>query len=200
MKSLNWLVALAACFVVRSAGAQDKPGANENEKEKKEHIRSIINWGAIGGVGFPHPIAVEALVKIERVVSIGAEYAFSPDVTVSGVTGSLWSASGDARVFPLRGPLFVGLRVGLQHLGMSSAEYAQSMTVETWFVNPRVGFLWTWRSGFSLGFDAGVQVPLTSSVSGTSAAMSIPQLTSAAGTIGGTVLPTIDLLRLGWLL
>ena len=189
------VAAIAVTVRVRGAAAQQEK-SSASESEKKEHVR----FGAIGGVGFPHPIAVEALVKIERVVSIGAEYGFSPDVTISGVTGSLWSASGDARVFPLRGPLFVGLRVGMQHLGMSSAEYAQSMNVDTWFMNPRVGFLWTWRSGFSLGFDAGVQVPLTSSVTGTSTAMSIPQLTSAASTIGGTVLPTIDLLRLGFLL
>ncbi len=74
------------------------------------------------------------------------------------------------------------------------------MNVDTWFANPRVGALWTFKSGFSIGFDAGVELPMTSSVSGSSQAMAIPALTSAASTLGKTVLPTIDLLQMGALL
>jgi hypothetical protein len=192
----TWLVAIATGLLTRGAVAQDSPNKDQPKTDRTDHVRV----GAIGGVGFPHPFAVEALVKIERVVAVGAEYGFSPDIGVSGVNASLWSAAGDLRVFPLRGPLFIGARVGLQHFGASMAQYAQSMSVDTWFVNPRVGFLWTWKSGFSLGFDAGVQLPLTYSVSGTAAATSQPQLVSIANTIGGSVLPTIDLLRLGFLL
>ncbi len=197
MKYQTWLVAIATGLSVRSATAET---VDDKDKAASEKNREHLRVGAIAGVGFPHPLAVEALVKIERVVALGAEYAFSPDVTISGVTASMWSASGDLRVFPLRGPFFVGARVGLQHLGASSAEYAQAVTVDTFYLNPRIGFLWTWKSGFSLGIDAGVQIPLTYSVTGTSTAMSIPQLTSAASMIGGTVLPTIDLLKLGFLL
>ncbi len=196
MKYTTWLVALATGLVASGAAADDVANKDQASSDRRDHLRV----GAIGGVGFPHPLAVEALVKIERVVAIGAEYGFSPDVTVSGVTASLWSGAGDIRVFPLRGPFFIGARVGLQHLGASSAAYAQSVTVDTFFVNPRIGFLWTWKSGFSLGIDVGVQLPLAYSVTGTSTAMSIPQLTSVANTIGGTVLPTIDLLKLGFLL
>ncbi len=196
MKYTTWLVALATGLVASGAAADDVANKDQASSDRRDHLRV----GAIGGLGFPHPLAVEALVKIERVVAIGAEYGFSPDVTVSGVTASLWSGAGDIRVFPLRGPFFIGARVGLQHLGASSAAYAQSVTVDTFFVNPRIGFLWTWKSGFSLGIDVGVQLPLAYSVTGTSTAMSIPQLTSVANTIGGTVLPTIDLLKLGFLL
>ena len=196
MKYTTWLVALATGLVASGAAADDVANKDQASSDRRDHLRV----GAIGGVGFPHPFAVEALVKIERVVALGAEYGFSPDITVSGVTASMWSAAGDVRVFPLRGAFFIGARVGLQHLGASSAEYAQAVAVDTFFVNPRIGFLWTWKSGFSLGIDAGVQLPLSHSVTGTSTAMSIPQLTNVANTIGGTVLPTIDLLKLGFLL
>jgi hypothetical protein len=61
--------------------------------------------------------------------------------------------------------------------------------------------LWTWDSGFTLGMEAGVQLPVS-----TTASSSIPtgnpagdQIASVTKTLGSTPLPTLDLLRAGFL-
>ena len=188
---------MATLSVTQPSRAEEAPRPDAVKKwSRTDHVRV----GALAAVGFPSPLGAEALVAIERYVAVGAAYGFSPDVGISGVTVSLWSAAGDVRAFPFRNPFFLGLRLGYQHLGATDAAYAQSMNVDTWFANPRVGALWTFKSGFSIGFDAGVELPMTSSVSGSSQAMAIPALTSAAATLGKTVLPTIDLLQMGFLL
>jgi hypothetical protein len=74
--------------------------------------------------------------------------------------------------------------------------------MDTTFVNPRIGLLWTFGPGFSIGMDAGIQFPVSSSTTsslpaGTTASQ---RATSIADTFGNSVIPTIDLLRLGILL
>ena len=80
--------------------------------------------------------------------------------------------------------------------------------MDTTFLDPQVGFLWTWAPGFSIGLDAGLQIRLSSNTSssiqtGMPAAVQAyatplqNTLESVAGAAGQTVLPTIDLLRIG---
>src|SRR5581483_368746 len=75
--------------------------------------------GAIGGVGFPRPLAIEGMVKIERTFGLGLEYGALPTITTPNVEVSYWSVAGDARYFFMRGPFFIGLKVGMQHLAAS---------------------------------------------------------------------------------
>jgi len=158
-------------------------------------------------------LEIEGLLKLEKTIAIGAEYSVLPTITVSGVQTSFWALAADARVFPFQGPFFFGVRAGRQHLGVDGAAtvdhygtFSESMTVDTTFVNPRLGFLWTWEPGFTIGIDAGVQIPVTSSVSTTipsQVALQLPvysDVVSVANTLGKTVLPTVDLLRIGFLL
>lgn len=164
--------------------------------------------GVLGGVGFPRPLALEGVVGLGRVVMVGAEYSFSPQVTIQDVKTRLWGASADLRVFPFQGAFFVGLRGGYQSLTaettLSAANvgsYTETVDVGTWFVNPRIGFLWTWKP-LALGVDAGVQIPVSTTVSRSSLlAVAAPELdgriTGYADTIGRTPIPTIDLLRIG---
>ena len=55
---------------------------------------------------------------------------------------------------------------------------------------------------FALGIDAGVQIPLSTTVSRSSLLAALApdtdaQITSTTNTLGRTVLPTLDLLRVG---
>jgi hypothetical protein len=174
-----------------------------------------IRLGALGGVGFPHPLSIEGLVKIYRIVAVGAEYAAMPTTTVSGVQATLSSVAADVRVFPLRGAFFVGLKAGEQRLGATGSATVpmlgtlhESLSYEEWYVNPRVGFLWTWSPGLTVGMNAGVQLPLSSSMSTTlppiafEYAANVPELNAihnAVRWLGRGTLPTIELLQLGWL-
>jgi len=161
--------------------------------------------GALAGVGFPRPVSFEVLTKLGGYVGLGAEYGLLPSMTFSGIATSTWAASGDLRVFPFRGAFFVGFRGGYQHIdadasvtvsGLGSASASASMN--NWFINPRLGFLWTVKYGFTLAMEAGVQVPVSSSFSSTlpaAVALDVRESTPVR-TLSG-VLPTVDLLRIG---
>lgn len=186
-----------------AAGTAHAEKADGGDRERPVAV------GVLGGVGFPRPLSVEGVVRIDRRVLLGAEYGFLPPSQLGGVEASLWSAAGDARLFPFRGAFFVGVRGGRQHVRAATAitvptvgESTEAIEVGSWFVNPRLGFLWTWRSGFALGVDAGVHVPVSSSTSTTlpPEAQGDPRVTFASRALGKTVLPTLDLLRVGLVL
>jgi hypothetical protein len=199
---------------ILSAPTHDRPAheAKESATSRRDHVRV----GALVGVGFPRPVSVEGIVKLERTLALGLEYSALPQITVSDVQVGAWAIAGSARVFPFRGPFFVGLRAGRQHLNAqaSVSKYGYTVPValgvDTTFLNPQVGFLWTWDPGFSIGIDAGLQIPLTSDTS-SSVQTSMPAaaqqyvtpvqntLESVADAVGQTTLPTIDLVRIGLL-
>lgn len=163
--------------------------------------------GVLGGVGFPRPIAVEGLADLGGVFAVGAEYGVLPAVTIDGVRTSLWSLAVDARVFPLRGPFFVALRAGRQHVGATTQVSIESLgsalevlSLDAWFFNPRVGVLWTSRAGLAFGFDVGIQIPVGPSISSTLPLSLYPSAQRTIDTLGKSVLPTVDLLRVGLLL
>jgi hypothetical protein len=197
---------LGSLAVPRLAGAAaTKPVERDTTEREPE---DTVNVGVLGGIGFPHPLAIEAVVGFKKTVMLGAEYGFMPTTTISSVDMRLWSAAADLRVFPFKGAFFIGLRGGYQSISaettLSAANvgsYTESVDVGTWFVNPRIGFLWVWKP-IALGIDVGVQVPISTTVSRSSllavAAPSVDAtITSATNTLGRTVLPTVDLLRLG---
>jgi len=183
-----------------SPPAKDVP---EEKEEEPEHV----GIGAMGGVGFPRPLSIEALVRIERTVAFGLEYSLLPKMTIAGVDARMWAVAADARVFPFRGAFFVGLRGGVQHATAATTLTAQGLSigeqldVQTTFINPRIGFLWGKAPGLTVGIDAGIQIPLSSSVTSTlpSQVLATRSLTTVTDTLGKSALPTIDLLRIGFL-
>jgi hypothetical protein len=129
-------------------------------------------------------------------------------VTMNGVRISLWSVAAEGRWFPFGGAFFLGLRLGRQHvegtttlLAPSYGSMGETIDLDGWFLNPRAGFLWTPRgSGFVFGMEAGVQVPVDPRVSSTMPLSLFPSLQRTTVQIGGSVLPTVDLIRLGFVL
>ncbi len=200
------------------------------DRHPSGHETTTFRAGALAGIGFPRPLALEGLAVLGEHLVVGAELAGMPavtlgagptqvgsvpapfgngtpsPVTMNGVTVSLWSLAGDARWFPFGGPFFVGLRAGHQHVDASTtldASYgtiATAMALDSWFFNPRVGLLWKPRGGLAFGMEAGVQVPVGTQISSSVPLAPFPTLQHTAEQLGGTVLPTVDLLRLGFLL
>src|SRR5215471_14284799 len=145
-----WVV-LASTMAVR-ANAADKrtPGqpANADVDDGASRKGGGFRVAALGGVGFPRPITIEGVVGVERALALGAEYGFLPQSTIGGVDMTLWSAAADARVFPFRSPFFLGLRGGHQQFGAGMTAslgplgvVTETLTVDTWFINPRIGAL-----------------------------------------------------------
>ena len=100
----------------------------------------------------------------------------------------------------------MGLRAGLQHLeaatqvtaGAVSAQ--EALTLDTWFVNPRLGFLWTFTGGLTFGVEAGVQIPIGNAMSSSLPLALVPGAQRTADAVASSVVPTVDLFRLGLLL
>jgi hypothetical protein len=189
----------------RAEAPTDRPPTDAHEGDEEEGLRI----GPLAGVGFPRPLELEGLVKIDGVLALGVEYSALPKTTIDGVESSMWALAGDLRVFPFKGAFFVGARAGHQSLSASTTLSASSVsltetaTADAWFVNPRIGFLWTWRSGVTLGIDAGVELPIGAKLATSLPAGAPSQLGSTvstvAGVLGNDVTPTIDLIRLGYL-
>jgi hypothetical protein len=206
------LLTIAACVAAlsSSAVAAADPTAPVTEAPGPPSPPGVtpLRVGVIGGLGFPRPLAVEAIAEISEVVALGVEYGALPSVTISGVDATLWSLAGDVRVFPFRGsPFFLGLRAGRQHVSaatavslMSFGSATEVLDLDSWFLNPRAGFLWTMQGGFTLGVEAGVQIPLSPSVSSTLPLSLYPSAQRTVDALGSSVIPTVDLLRIGLLL
>lgn len=178
--------------------------------KRTDHIR----FGALLGVGFPRPLTIEGVVKLERVLALGLEYSALPQITISEVRVRSSAIAVSVRLFPLHGAFFVGLRAGRQSLGAEALvsgygyKVPVALGVDTTFLNPQLGFLWTWEPGVSIGVDAGLQIPLSSSTS-SSVQTTVPNAVqpllapaqhaaeSVAGAVGRTTLPTVDLIRIG---
>jgi hypothetical protein len=171
--------------------------------ERPAPTESREHWslGAFGGVGFPRPLSVGGMVRIERIAGFGAEYSLLPNMSVSGFDSTFWALAATARVFPFRGAFFLGLAGGRQHVGLTASTPlgAAAQVADTWFVNPQVGFLKVFHGGLTLGIDAGIQIPVTASYSSNvpSAIAATSSVFDIAHTVGTSALPTLDLFRLG---
>jgi len=187
--------------------AEGAPRDDASPRPAPEAERPVA-IGVLGGVGFPRPLAIEAVVGIEKTVMLGAEYGFLPKTSIASVDARAWALAADVRVFPFRGAFFVGMRGGYQSIlaeatltAAGIGSYTESVEVASWFVNPRVGFLWTWKP-LAIGVDAGVQIPIATTVSRSSLlALAAPdvddRVTNATNVLGRVPLPTLDLLRVG---
>jgi hypothetical protein len=193
----------------RRATAERPAGAERRAAESDEGLFGPVRIGALAGVGFPRPLSIEGMVKVDDVLAFGVEYGVLPTLSVSDVNVRFNAIAADLRVFPLQNGFFVGLAAGKQHLGADTivnlpqglGALPEQVTADTWFINPRIGFLSTWSWGLTLGIDAGVQIPVSASFTNT-----IPSQLSASQTandvahaFGKSVLPTVDLLKIGLL-
>jgi hypothetical protein len=218
--------ALAAFVAVSAVATELRAGDKRTQAARVTHVDADegrtesdgpFRFAALGGVGFPRPLMVEGVIGIERALALGAEYGFSPQATIADVDMTLWSLAGTARIFPFRGPFFVGLRAGHQRFGASMSAslgsygtITDTLTVDTWFITPRIGALWMWRSWIAFGIEAGLQIPISTDVSNSLPIESLPndprvtsatrKLNALVDIVGNSMLPTFDLLRVGFVL
>jgi hypothetical protein len=184
-------------------------GGAEGSESSGDGLLGPVRIGAFGGVGFPRPVTVEGMIKIGKLVGIGLEYGTLPQTTISGASVGLSAIAADVRVFPMKNGFFLGVAAGHQQLTAQAnvtlpaglGSLAEQISGDTWFVNPRVGFLWTWSWGLTIGLDVGAQIPVTSSVTSTIPASVTAGQTALniANVFAGDVIPTVGLLRAGLL-
>jgi hypothetical protein len=190
--------------------SEPKRDDSGSEKDKAGNRRvDHVRVGVLGSVAFPRPLAIEGMVKVERMIGVGIEYSALPQLSIDGVNTHFWALAADARLFPFHDAFFVGLRAGRQHLGGDATvtvagvgSLNEAVSVDTTFINPRIGFLWTWDPGVTLGLNLGIQIPLSATSSS-----SLPpgiavsnDVTRVTNSLGRYTLPTVDLLQIGVLL
>jgi hypothetical protein len=188
-----------------SASSDARPDPDRASNDDSVHRP---RFGAVAGLGFPRPLSIEALIKLDDYVAVGGEYGVLPSITVDGVETTLSSFAADGRIFPFRNAFYVGLRAGRQHVGAETGVSVESLgalnetlALDSWFLNPRIGVLWTAASGLTVGAEIGIQIPLSSDITSSLPLAYAPEAEAerAVNTFGKSVLPTINLLQLDFL-
>ncbi len=226
------------------ARAIDSYSADDLEREKPGDPSSamdVLRIGPVVGVGLPNLMSFGGMLKITRYFGAGVNVGLIPTVKLSyygDATLSYSEADVYGRLFPFGNAFFVGAGIGYVTVSgtmadsVSTAQFGVAggsvdlscaASVRTMIFAPQLGLLKTWASGFSLGIDAGVQIPVAPSQVDSQdptftphglPAVLVQQLGTQVQsyvntnqqkaletlqTVGRSVLPTVNL-RVGWLL
>jgi hypothetical protein len=194
------------------------------------------------GTGLPDVLNLGGTIKLTPYFGAGINVGLIPSIHLSlygDATVSYQEYDLYGHIHPFGGSFFFGAAVGYATMSgtfnqtynatdfmLPATIFPTSVTVNsqasvrTLVLTPQIGFLHTFGSGFSLGIDAGLQMPLapsqikyTTQVSPASvqtACSQVPEckqdestsedkVRGTLNTIGRTMLPTFNL-RIGWLL
>jgi hypothetical protein len=191
--------------------------------------------GPLFGAGLPSLLSFSGEIRLTRYFAAGVNVGLIPTVHLSyygDATVSYQDYGAYAHVHPLGGGFLLGAQLGyasakgtydddvnlstvaVPGLPQSLHTHAEG-SVETLVLTPVIGYVYTWRAGFTFGFDAGAQIPVASSrvkVKDDVAVGAVPQavvdqylepdrqkVRSTLETVGQTILPAFHL-RIGWLL
>jgi hypothetical protein len=202
--------------------------------------------GPVVGAGLPSLLNFGVAVKLTRYVGAGINIGIIPTLKISyygQATLAYQEYDVYARVYPFGGAVFLGTGIGYEAVqgtlattvdltpyqqglpaGLlpNSVDYASQGSVKTLILTPQIGLFHTFGSGFSLGFDVGLQVPIAPSqvtFKSQGNLLADPQIPEATRqqlnnqyvkptddqvrgtleTIGRTIIPTFNV-RIGWLI
>jgi hypothetical protein len=174
------LCGLVLAGALASAQETGGPGGALVSTQETGRPRDLGRFQAgvnVGLIGLPRPLTIEGYARVHPYLGITAGWSYFPKslsdplLNAVGAQSATTKATLDnfsawevaLRVYPMRGTFFIGLGAGLQNIDGTVAEKQGDFTgvgtvsVQTWFLTPRVGWQWVWGSGFALGFDIGVQ-------------------------------------------
>lgn len=203
--SLYLSLALAAVAAAPKAIANESPPAVAAAASKRP-VRIGVQLGMLS---LPRPADGEVLVRFYDLVGLGVRYSFLPRALSNALleAASVHSASVDfsaleveLRLFPFQGAFFISGAAGKQSFGAtdSNANATLALAIDSTYFAPRLGWLATWESGFALGFDLGIQVPLSVGIVTSGDRRVAPRLDEVAHQVANYLLPTLGL-RAGWM-
>lgn len=198
------------------AATQPVPPSAETEPPKVEAkptppASAAGRWrftAMLGVVSLPRVLALEPMGRYRRaddprwdLFSLGGSIEYlPPGVAEFGGPKLSWMQLGvEGRWFPWRF-LFVGLRAGWQFVRADSEKFGSEVDYVSngLFVGPKVGALYTFSSGLTIGGDVGVTVPVASKTSLESDGTTDANARKVANTFGDFVMPTLGLFRIGY--
>ena len=215
-------------------------------EDDSDGVLGPFRIGPVVGGGLPSLINFGATIKLTRYLGAGINIGIIPTLKISyygQATLAYQEYDVYARIYPFGGSFFLGTGIGYETVkgtltttidltpyqqglpaGLlpSSLDYASQGSVKTLVLTPQIGLFHTFSSGFSLGFDVGLQVPIAPSQVAFASQVNLladPQIPAATRqqladkyvtptdnqvrstleTIGRTIIPTFNV-RLGWLL
>jgi hypothetical protein len=219
------------------------PGpVRHHEDGAKRKDTDQFKIGPVIGVGVPSLVSFGATLKLTRYLGAGVNVGLIPKVKLSyygDATLSYQHYDIYGRIYPFGGGFFLSAGAGyatvkgtldrsetrtvtVPNIGSANvtASYTGAGSVRTLMLTALIGYFYTTSVGFSIGVDAGAQIPLAPSKIEFSRDLSITPrqyeaqaMTFAADyltksdrsvrdsleRIGRTVLPTVNL-RIGWIL
>ena len=212
----------------------DELARKEKEVDETDDSNGVFGPFRIGpvvGVGLPSLFSFGGAIKLTKYFGAGLNVGIVPELQFDyygDATVSYQSVNLYGHIHPLGGGFFLGAGIGYAHvrgtyqdeidvppaLGLGSTfPYKSEATVQTLVLTPELGYFFTFKAGFTVGIDAGVQIPIApSEIEFESRVDSqIPQevvdqftgptderVESTLENVGQTILPTIGL-KIGWL-
>jgi len=241
------LVGIASVLPMQLAFAEDAEDAATEEKKSEpakeeaapstadkshEGLFGALRVGPTASVGVPFLLNYGLDTTWDR--RFGAGFAmgrFKRDLNADSQI-ELYNWDVRARWFPWQGSFFLGAAFGNQGIvGKTTTKIKQTtggvdlevpatirLAVQSKYLTPHLGWFATWDWGFTLGFEVGYQMPMSSKSDLQIAFDNMPaaneealknsddykkaesDVTKAAESFGKKPVPYINLIRIGWLL
>ena len=196
--------------------------------------------GPVIGVGLPAFLSFGGAIKLTKYFGAGVTYGIVPEIQFAyygDATVSYQGANIYGHIHPLGGGFFLGAAIGYAHVrGTYGTEldlgdyrlllppgtptrlpYESDGTVEMLVLTPEFGYFFTFKSGFTMGVEAGIQIPVAPSeihfdsrieadlppevrqaVNDSFVEPADARVRDTLERVGQTVLPTIGI-KMGWL-
>lgn len=184
-------------------------------------------------VSVPHPLYLDLNYRIFPKLSIaigGGGLVLAPKISDLKST-KLGILAGDIRLrwHPWGRSFYMGVKGGMQKVfaratkpilesSYGNVETTAEVSLKYPFATPHMGWMWMWNSGFTLGFEFGVQVPMgvtttvTANTTSTAGALALAAVKSTAeyqkmekdlkdigDQVGKIPLPVLTLVKFGWM-
>jgi hypothetical protein len=186
----------------------------------KDGLLGSFRLGPTIGAGAPDGIRVGLFTKWRGIVAAGGAFSLLPETRLPGVGVSVARVSGEgfARVHPFRGAFFLGIAGGYAQTRGAMSEQTtiagQPQHIDTRahassvYVAPHLGFQWMLPMGLTIGFDAGLEIPVASTaprLAASSNGLAVPigddsSIASMTRFAASVPVPVVHLLEIGYLL
>lgn len=216
----------------------EKKDEKEEEKDDTNGVFGPFRIGPIVGIGLPSFLLFGGAIKLTKYFGAGMNYGIVPTLQFAyygDATVQYQGVNIYGHLHPFGGGFFLGAAIGYAHVrGTYSDEfdlsaytaqlppgvnlpnklpYTSKATVQMLVLTPEIGYFYTFKAGFTLGVDAGLQIPVAPSEIRFESHVSnqVPdaiverfvtptdeRVRSTLERVGQTILPTVGF-KLGWL-
>jgi hypothetical protein len=170
------LAVTALSSIASAEPAADVP-ASSGSVYTSEGLLGPVRLVPTIGAGAPDGMRFGVFAKWKGLLAVGGAFSMLPETRLPGIGADVVRASGEAfaRVYPFRGAFFVGVAGGYaQTKGTMSDQRMEGGEMQhlevraranALYVAPHLGFQWMLPMGMTVGFDAGVELPIASNQS-----------------------------------